>query len=391
MEISAGKHVLLVGGHDDIAGYLEGLPYRFSVMHTEESIGPNVRKLAQRIEIIPELGLEPIVSCATRIHGEDPVDVIFSFTEDGLLPAASAADMLGVRGIDLDACRMCIDKAYMRERLAGTRFAIDYRTCTSLEEAHEFLGRHRDGVIVKASRGAGSERVFVIRDEAKLAEVFTDFSVRGDVFLVEEYLAGRMLSLETLTIRGCHEVVSVTSVTLRQGTLIPEHHVMPALGLSDLDRGRISAFCVELLDFIGYTHGPCHIEVKLDGESIRLIEINNRVGGDGLGMLVEETTGINCFRETMEFIYEGRPDAMARDRRRRFEIGASRSFFKPVDRNEVISIVEGMTLLRVSLPEEPTDPSPVMSADDRIGPLIYVSNDLGRFEAAFGMLNQIAI
>jgi hypothetical protein len=82
---------------------------------------------------------------------------------------------------------------------------------------------------------------------------------------------------------------------------------------------------------------------------------------------------------------------MARDRRRRFEIGASRSFFKPVDRNEVISIVEGMTLLRVSLPEEPTDPSPVMSADDRIGPLIYVSNDLGRFEAAFGMLNQIAI
>jgi biotin carboxylase len=390
MDISSQRHVLLVGGHDDIAAHLEGLPYRFSVMHLAESIGPNVRRLASRIEVIEVLDEAAVVACAAKIHAVDPVDVIFSFTEDGLLPAAIAADQLGVKGIDLDACRMCIDKAYMRQQLAGTRFAVDHRRCDAIDQALEFLARHREGIIVKASRGAGSERVFVIQDDARLAEVFESFQERGEVFLAEEYLPGRMLSLETLTIRGEHEVASVTSVTLRTGTLIPEHHVMPAPGLTDQDRERINVFCSELFEFIGYSHGPCHIEVKLDRESIRLIEINNRVGGDGLGLLVHETTGIDCFRETIQYLYEGRPDQAARESRRRYSMGASRSFFVPVDQEAVVKAIEGMTLLRAELPAEPIDPAPVLSADDRIGPLIYVANDMPRFSDSFERLNQIA-
>lgn len=390
MEMVHIKHVLLVGGHDDIFAHLEGLPYRFSVMHIAESIGPNVRRLAQRLEVIATISEEPILACAEQIHSMDPVDAVFSFTEDGLLPAAEAAHRLGVRGIDLDACRMCIDKAYMRQRLAGTRFAVDHKRCDSLADAVEFLGSHSEGIIVKASRGAGSERVFVIRDSAQLGEVFQSFEDRGDVFLAEEYLPGRMLSLETLTIRGEHEVASVTSVTLRHGTLIPEHHVMPAPGLTSADCERIRAFCDELLEFIGYTHGPCHIEVKMDGDSIRLIEINNRVGGDGLGMLIHETTGIDCFRETIQYLYEGRADRGDRALRRRYSIGASRSFFVPVDRYAVVAAIDGLTLLRAALPDKPTDPAPVMSADDRIGPLIYVANDEAMFMNAYEQLNRIA-
>ena len=389
MDADKLKHVLFIGGHDGTFNHYDGLPFRFTCIQREASLGPNLKQLTDRIHMVDELTMENVIAKSREIHESDPVDYIMSFTEDGLLPSATAAATLGVPGIDLNACRLCIDKSLMRDHLRNTRFSLPFKLCRDFSEARDFLISNHEAVIFKPLNGAGSAGVFIAYDEQELREKTADLNLLEAPLLAETYLDGRMFSVETLTIRGHHEVVAITAVELEEGTFVPIQHILPAPSYPDVDQRAIRDFCLGLLDCIKYKHGPCHIEIKVRGEKISLIEINNRVGGDLLGHLAHQTQGVNMFRETIQYLFEGVPDVDHRASEKRFAFGSSRSFRYPVEVSLLHEALVKMNIALFNLDPDSETPTEFKSAEDRLGPIVFTSNSEREFNDALASIKGL--
>ncbi len=376
------KHLLLVGGHDETFARFAGLPYRFSAIQLESSIGDAQRALLERIEVVPALETTAVVACAQAMHASDPFDLVFSFTEDGLLPAAAVARELGISGIDYDACLACIDKPVMRARFEHTPFRIDAATCTALEQALAFFAAHPGGVVLKDPRGAGSRHVAIAHTADEVKTCWARLIAEIDRVLVEEYIGGREYSVESLTIRGRHEVLGITEKHLHDGTLVEERHVFPATGLDADLVSRIDALATGVLDALGYRHGPCHIEIKVDDGEVRLIEINNRAGGDFIWELVWLTRGVDMFREALAYAFEGEPDPAARAGIARHATAASLFFFAPQREADVRAALEGVSIERCLVDDDDNAPRPVNDSDDRYGAIVIGAVDEASLRAA---------
>jgi biotin carboxylase len=384
------KHLLLVGGHDETYARFVGLPYRFSAIQLESSIGDAQRALLGCIEVVPVLEASVVAERARSIHTADPVDLVFSFTEDGLLPAAAVARELGIEGIDYEACLACIDKPVMRARFEHTAYRIDSAHCTALDQALAFFAMHPRGVVLKDPRGAGSRHVAVAYTAAEVEAHWSTLIAHIDHVLVEEYIGGHEYSVETLTIRGRHEVLGITEKHLRDGTLVEELHVFPATGLGADLAARIDALAIGVLEVLGYRHGPCHIEVKVDDGEVRLIEINNRAGGDFIWELVWLTRGVDMFRETLAYAFEGEPDASARAGIARHATAASRFFFVPQCEADVRSALEGVSIERCLLDDDDNVLRPVNDSDDRYGVIVIGAADEQPLRAALSRAGAAA-
>lgn len=384
------KHILLIGGHDETFNHYQGLNLKFSVLQRQASLGPNLKALTDKVHVVNDLHYETLLKSVSVIHKEDPIDCIFSFTEDGLLSTALVADKFGIKGLDLPSCKMCVDKAHMRDHLMNTRFSLDYAICDSLEDAEQFLMLHPDGMVLKDPNGSGSENVFFASSKEDLSMIFKA-TIKNNKFgfLAEEYIDGCEVSVETLTIRGNHEVIAVTEKKLYRNSLAEQQHIQPVTCLSDSELCKAKSYCLELLDAIAYQHGPCHIEIKIGSKGVRLIEINNRVGGDYIGHLVDLTTGVNLFRETLMYLFEGYPSMDNRDNRKKFRFAASHAFFKHFSKEHIHAALAEMTILKLELDSNQHSSNPVMINEDAVGRVVFASNNPDIFYQAISNLETL--
>ena len=383
-------HVLLVGGSDAQYRHYLGLPFRFTILIRSDLAGSHVDALGARVIAVAHLNEQTVTESMRNIHAIEALSFVFTLDDDLSLTIALIAEELAIEGPSVRATRICVDKSHMRRSLQGSRFDVGHVIEATYNDTLALLQRHPTGIVLKPSTGSGSRNVFVIKTIGELDSYYDHISSEASPPVAEAYLAGRQLSVETLTIRGAHEVVTVTAVGLHEGTVIPDHHIMPAPGLSQAQRRAIEEFCTELLTFIGFRHGPCHIEIKLNGTEVNLIEINNRIGGDYLGLLAELTTGINSYRESVQFLAEGTPHLDERNSLARYEFGSSRSFFGHVPIESMRAALVSVDALRVWPAGEPGQVITVRSAADRVGLVVFASNDKAAFLDALDRLAALS-
>lgn len=384
------KHILLIGGHDETFNHYQGLNLRFSVLQRQASLGPNLKSLTDTVYLVNDLNYETLLKPVSVIHEKDPIDYMFSFTEDGLLSTALVADVLDIKGIHLPSCKICIDKVHMRDHLMNTQFSLDHAVCDSLQSAEQFLIRHPGGVVLKDPKGSGSENVFFSGSNEDLSRIFQIALKQGIVFLAEEYIDGCEISVETLTIRGNHEVIAITEKKLYRDSFAEQRHIQPATCLSGSELCNVKSYCLELLNTIGYQHGPCHIEIKVGSKGVRLIEINNRVGGDYIGHLVDLTTGVNLFRETLMYFSKGVPSVDGRDKKRKYRFAASHAFFSHVEKENIISALKKVTILKLELDLVQHPSNSVLTNEDSVGRVVFSSDNSDFFYQALSNLDALS-
>ena len=125
-------------------------------------------------------------------------------------------------------------------------------------------------------------------------------STKGDI-IVEKFIIGKELSIESISYKGNHQVIQVTDKDSSSTSHFVElgHH-QPA-AISETLKNKIDTTIPLLLNAIGYTNGASHIEVKYDGEDLYLIEANLRGGGDDISnKLVQMSSGIDYLRCMIE-------------------------------------------------------------------------------------------
>lgn len=243
-------------------------------------------------------------------------DAVLSFSHHFRAIAAQLARDLGLHGPDPKAVAAAVDKAVMRDRLAGTPYAVRHAVVQdepALDRAFYDLG---GDVVVKPPAETSS---LAVRRVTTLADARAAFAMvharrtnrQGQVqdgrVLVEATIDGPEFSIETMTGAGGTEVYGVTAKTpLPSNRYIEQADSFPYAANQPVVEALTTA-AVTALRQLGDLTGPAHTEIRLSAVGPKIMEINPRQPGGHLPTLLELTTGRNVFLETIAAAFDIAP------------------------------------------------------------------------------------
>lgn len=159
-------------------------------------------------------------------------------------------------------------------------------------------------LIIKPTDRCGSRGVMKVenpedlKDAIKRAQEFA-FSKQA---IVEEFVSGSEVSVESISYQGQHYVLTITDKTTTGAPYFVElaHH-QPSQ-LSSESQEKIRTETIKALTALNIEYGASHAEMKIteDGE-VYVIEIGPRMGGDEIGAsLVELSTGYDYLKGVVD-------------------------------------------------------------------------------------------
>lgn len=233
----------------------------------------------------------------------DRVDAVLTFAEIRTEMTARLARDLGLRGAAPEAIRIAQDKYRFRQVLLEK--GADDVNCMRVETAEQLSAAKGDlsyPCFIKPVQGHSSIGAVVCNGAddmgvlaGRLAAIDEDWISKA--FVVEDYLQGRLVSVEVLTLgEGDHQVVGISGRDLindcvEVGASFPLQHPLAE---------QIESKACAALDAIGYHLGPSHVEMIVTDSGPHLVEINTRVGGSGHSIMQDLATGRSIVGDCVE-------------------------------------------------------------------------------------------
>jgi biotin carboxylase len=325
---------------------------------------------------------ESFVDLVADLHRIRPFAAVVAVSENALLPTAAINDRLGLRGASFDTVRMLTDKWSMRVRLTECGLSpVAAALGATAADLREFGAAHGFPFIAKPIAAMGSYGVTLIKEPEQTDEAAARFAGAGSTkFLMEEYLDGPEISVESFTFNGRHIVLSLTD-KLVGDAFIEAGHSVPSTH-DEVTTTAVVELIDQFLDAVGLTQGPSHVEVKLTSRGPRLIEGHTRRGGDRINDLVRLAYDIDIEELTMAWAL-GRAEPLTE---RPMAKGGAAIRFLTADQGTVVA-VDGAERVRA-------EPSVVelgvnFTVGQEIGPVLW-SLDRPGFVIATGDTSQEA-
>lgn len=230
---------------------------------------------------------------AADLHQVRPFAAVFGIVENALLPAAELTGRLGLPGTGPGTARVLTDKWAMRARLAEHKLSpVRAALGSTAAELRAFGAEVGFPFIAKPVAGTGSFGINLVDHPDRVDDVLWRFTRAGaTAFLMEEYLDGKEISVESFSFGGRHVVLTLTD-KLSGADFIEMAHCVPAI-VDPETAAEVAELTGRFLDAVGLTDGPSHVEVKLTSRGPRIVEGHCRRGGDRLNDLVRLVFGVD--------------------------------------------------------------------------------------------------
>ena len=259
--------------------------------------------------------IDRLLPLARALHEAHPFQTAVSLFELGLLPAARINEALGLAGESVGIVELLLDKWRMRQHLAARNISpVASAVGRSTQDIRDFVQAHGLPIVVKPIRESGSLGVFRLHDHADVDMVVKRFRSLDDghwtakdlssadsfdEFLMEEFLDGPEVSVETLSYDDRHVVVAVTDKEIGDpGVFVEIGHSQPSRYPAETLR-EVARLVTDFLDAVGLHNGPAHTEVKLTSRGPRIVESHNRVAGDRINEVTEVAYGVDLERHAL--------------------------------------------------------------------------------------------
>ena len=243
---------------------------------------------------------EAILDICRKEH----IDGICTIASDVAAPTvAYVAEQMGLTGNSYESSLKAHDKHRMREALVAAGVDCPGYRVLARGERPAVSGLELP-LIVKPSDRSGSigvQKISSLEELAPAVENAEQVSLAGEA-MVEEFIEGREISVETISCRGMHYPLQITDkVTTGAPHFVELAHHQPS-SLPKEMQDRIFAITRRALDALGLTSGASHSEYKITKEGrIVVMEIGGRMGGDFIGSdLVRLSTGYDFLQGVIE-------------------------------------------------------------------------------------------
>ncbi|GAB2931015.1 carboxylate--amine ligase [Micromonospora polyrhachis] len=235
---------------------------------------------------------DPAAVVATVTSGEPPA-ALLSNSDHLQTATALAARQLGLPGKDPAATRRCKDKALTRRAVAAA--GLDAVASVTIDPGQdpEVAAGLPCPAVVKPRDGVASEDAYLVGDHAELAGRVAEIRRRRPevALVVEEYLAGEVRTHDTLGDGTQLHTIGGWRTTLGPPPTFTEQ----SLDWAPLPVGPIAGQLRTQLDALGVSFGACHTEYVLSAGRARLIEVNYRLIGDRMDLILAELLDVPIF------------------------------------------------------------------------------------------------
>lgn len=258
--------------------------------------------------------LDRCVAAARSLAEREPVEAVLAIVEHSVTAAAAVAEALGLPGLGSHAALLARDKYRMRTAFAeaglpSPRFAL----ARSVEEAQWFGRQVGYPVVAKPLIGGGSMYVRRLDSPADatdhvpeiLAGAWQSFdydplyaSLRDEyrgAILVEEYLPGQEVSVESLTQGGRTVSLTIHDKPLpMEGPFFEEVYYSTPSRLPDAVQAELIRLAAAVNAALGITMGATHGEFRVaPNGQVSVLEVAARIGGGPVYQSVRIGTGVD--------------------------------------------------------------------------------------------------
>ncbi|MGL5865685.1 MAG: ATP-grasp domain-containing protein [Dermatophilaceae bacterium] len=338
-----------------------------------------VLRYASEVVRIETNDIRALLAGAVDIASRRRVDGVLTTCDYYLESVAVVAQRLGLPGEDPQVVRATTRKDRVRAILAATGIPdVAHAVVPDWEGARKAaadLGYPLVAKPVDLNSGTG---VRCVAGEDELAEAFRTASRdarnsrdqgRTQVLLLEKFLAGQELSVETMTRRGVSTVLAVTDKSLTAAPAFVESgHMVPARLTPEVTTA-VTELVLATLSALGVTHGLAHTEVMVTAEGPRIVEVNPRQGGGSIFELVALVTGSNPLKLLIDLALDhgtGRGDSTVPVTDGRMTVGSAAIMFvmspEPADVEAIVGtdrLDADPAVLGWSIPVPARAPQPV--------------------------------
>lgn len=308
------------------------------------------------------------------VCAEEEINGVVSIASDVAVPTvAHVANQLGLIGNSLRSVRLCSNKFLMRDALAAAGLRCPaYRLVSSFENLAVVTARLNYPLIVKPVDRSGSLGVTSVSSAEELAnalKIALGASFVGQA-IVEEFIEGTEVSVESVSWKGKHYHICVTDKTTSGSPHFVElsHHQPSTLPNNVL--GAIQYDVQAALDALQIRYGASHAEFIVSDENLYVTEIGARMGGDFIGSdLVQLSTGYDFVKGVIEVaLGEFNPPEV------NLKMCAG-VYFYTLETPEVLELIENHDSHQEIVRAERTASGtrPLVSSSDRSGYAIYQS------------------
>lgn len=263
-------------------------------------------------EIISTIDVPAIVEAAKKHQ----IDGIMTLATDmPMRSVAAVVDELELVGIDETTALKATNKVEMRTALKNAGVPIPkYYKVSNESEYKKVVKQFSVPFIVKPVDSSGSRGIFEvidITDQKLIEEVYTycrSYSKSGDV-VVEEYMSGPEVSVETISVDGvCHVIQITDKLTTGAPHYVEMGHSQPTKYNEQIAK-QIAEVAKAANKAIGIKNGPSHTEIILTSEGPKIVELGARLGGDNITThLVPLSTGVNMVECCIKIALGEKPD-----------------------------------------------------------------------------------
>lgn len=274
------------------------------------AIGFNVEGVHK--EVISTIDIPAIIEAAKRRK----IDGVMTLATDmPMRSVAAVAKEMNLMGISVDTALKTTNKAEMRKalQLGGVPIPKFFKV-SNKSEYFDAVSQFGVPFIVKPADSSGSRGIFEvtdITDDRLISEAYGysyPYSRSGDV-VVEEYMNGPEVSVETLSVDGvCHVIQITDKLTTGAPHYVEMGHSQPTRHSKDITK-RIVAVTKAANKAVGIENGPSHTEIIVTSEGPKVVELGARLGGDNITThLVPLSTGVNMVECCIKIALGEKPD-----------------------------------------------------------------------------------
>lgn len=229
-------------------------------------------------------------------------DGITTIATDMAVPTICyVAEKLNLVSNSYDSALISTNKLAMRKAFSQANCSIPKFTEVLFNEFH--LDGFCFPLIVKPTDRSGSRGVSKVncREEILKAIEYARKESLSEKVLIEEYIEGREVSVESISWKGDHKVLVITDkVTTGSPHFVELAHHQPS-ALPESIQEIIKLETIKCLDALDIKYGASHSEFKITSDGkVFVIEVGARMGGDFIGSsLVELSTGYDFLKATI--------------------------------------------------------------------------------------------
>jgi biotin carboxylase len=279
-----------------------------------------------------------IIEATTKAIEIKPDGVMTLASDMPLRTVASIAQTLGLKAISIKTAEVATNKLKMRDELERKKVPIPcFYKVDEFEEFKKVVRNFKtEKIIVKPADNSGSRGVQLCDTTNLNIKETYDYSKkfsRSGELIVEEYMNGPEVSVETFSLNGKVHVIAITDkVTTGTPYFVEMGHSQPSKLDIELQKevcnvATAAVLALEVFD------GPSHVEIIVTEQGPKIVELGARLGGDNISTsLVPLSTGVNLVKACIQLALGEIPDI-----KNKFNRAAIIKYIDP-PKGEIISI-----------------------------------------------------